>query len=184
MLADEFPTYVVGLFQNRSGMALENVIVGGVLTTTHGVYPVQAAVPRQMVPAEDASCFKLTFWDAQPEEVLGVRLSVINQRPAINAYPVVTATVSTVEPLLDGTYARLAGAVYATQSPASGVNLVVWGWDGAGITSCDTVGIGELAPSPLGQPWEAYVRAGGATTFYTRSTMSIYARQCTTNLRP
>jgi hypothetical protein len=46
----------------------------------------------------------------------------------------------------------------------------VWGWDGAGITSCDTVGIGELAQSPLGQPWEAYVRAGGATTFYTRST--------------
>jgi len=170
VLADEFPTYVVGLFQNQSGMALENVMVGGVLTTTHGVYPVQAAVPRQMVPADDASCFKITFWDAQPADVLGVRLSVVNQRPALNAYPVVTATVSTVEPLLDGTYARLAGEVYATQSPASGVNLVVWGWDGVGLTSCDTVGIGDLAQSPLGRPWEAYVRAGGATTFYTRST--------------
>ncbi len=170
VLADEFPTYVTGLFQNHSGVGLEQVMVGGVLTTTHGVYPVQAAVPRQMVPAGDASCFKITFWDAQPEEVLGVRLSVVNQRPSINTYPVVTATISTVEPLPGGTYAHLAGAVYATQGPASGVNLVVWGWDGGGITSCDTVGIGNLPQSPVGQPWEAYVRAGGATTFYVRST--------------
>jgi len=170
VLADEFPTYVIGLFQNHSGVGLEQVMVGGVLTTTHGVYPVQAAVPRQMVPAGDASCFKITFWDASPAEVLGVRLSVVNQRPSINTYPVVTATISTVEPLPGGTYAHLAGAVYATQGPASGVNLVVWGWNGNGITSCDTVGIGNLPQAPVGQPWEAYVRAGGATTFYARST--------------